>query len=231
MIGIGFLEGVVGRDFFDEYQKTISEKYRNFEALEILNVLDYIQGVVSGLNSYAGVHADQILRKRGLRIATQADIEKDQADPKNKLDLIGKHADTALVLLGMGHPNFYLARDLMNQIREKTGKEPEFPIMIPLTGLELRIDDNANHGLAFNLTDKSKLIYAPQLSFKNDGKKFSETDENGLPIYSFFGKRTFYATDKEGLSKLSISRSQDLGTDFYNLTDSDLDGRIVAVAD
>ncbi len=202
---VGFLEGDFGKAFLEEYNGRVSADYNDNSNL---NVLRYDNNVVKGSNPFAVVLANQILRKEGLRVANQADLEKILRI--NALDLYGFYEDTALVLRTETNPNKYLAKNLAKQVkskfifsalRKKVGKTP---IVIPLNGLGLVSDSNSPYGLTFKLTDESELIYAPILDGKDErNKRFSETDEYGLPEKLGEGNRTLYTIDS-GLSGLYL---------------------------
>lgn len=216
----GFLGGEQGK----EINEKIQAKYKDFPALQKAS---YSDGIVKGSNTFYVVAVNEILRQNGInaRTATQADLER--VLKTGALDLRGYYEDSALVLRNEDDPNAYLARDLTRQIGNKAYYQDQ--IMIPLAGLELRTDQNSEHGLAFNLTDYYKPFYASELSHKNSGKRFNETDNKGLPIFVKDGKRTLYTRDS-GLSRLCLGGYLDLGSHGVILADSGGDGRVVIVS-
>lgn len=218
----GFLGGKQGK----EINREIQSKYEDFPALQRTS---YDDSVVKGSNPFYVVAVNEFLRQNGInaRTATQADLERTQKT--GALDLRGHYEDSALVLRNENNPNSYLARDLTRQIKERTGKDRKTPIMIPLTGLELRTDQDSEHGLAFNLTDDSEIIYSPQLAHKNNHKKFSETNDKGLPIFDKDGNRTLYTRDS-GLSRVYLYGDLGLGAGYDGLADSGVIGRVVVVS-
>jgi len=215
---VGFLGGKEGKEINEEIQA----KYKKFSALQ---KSFYSKGIVKGSNPFYVVAVNEIIRSKGLRTATQADLER--VLKTETLDLRGYYEDSALILRNEDKPNAYLERDLTRQIKEKIGKDRKIPIMIPFSGLELRADQDSEHGLAFNLTDDSEIIYAPQLSRKNNYKKFSETNDKGLPIFSKDGNRTIYTRDS-GLSWLFLYSNLVVDS-FVGLDASDAHGRVVVV--
>ena len=66
----------------------------------------------------------------------------------------------------------------------------------------------------------------PEFAYANNGRKFSRTDERGVPIFDDKGKRKLY-TRQEGLSWLCLSRNLNLGSGGDDLGDSSSDGRVV----
>lgn len=218
---VGFLGGKQG----EEINKEIQSKY---EKIPFLQRPSYSDGVIKGSNPFYVVAVNEIIKPQGLRTATLAELEK--VLKTGALDLKGYDEDPALVLRSGDDPNTYLAEDLIKQIKEKTGKERKTPIMIPLAGLKLRVDQDSEHGLAFNLTDDSEIIYAPQMNHKDHDKKFLKTNVKGLPIFNKNGTRTFYTRDS-GLSRLCLEYTLDLDSYSDNLTDTTGRGRVVVVSD
>jgi hypothetical protein len=221
----GFLEGDFGKAFLEEYQGRARADYNGNSAL---NVLKYNGKIVKGSNPFAVVLANQILREQGLKTASQADLER--ALRTGTLNLWGTYEDTGLVLRTEEEPNVYLAKDLMRQVKARN-KESKMPVMIPLMGLELKVDSNSPFGLIFNLTDCSELIYAPILAGENHRKSFSETTEKtGLPNKLETGNsRTLY-TRAGGLSGLCLDGDLSLASDGSDLADSGDNGRVVVVS-
>jgi hypothetical protein len=219
----GFLEGNFGKAFLDEYQGRVKADYKDASAL---NVLRYDSGVVKGSNPFAVVLANQILRQEGLRTSTQADLEK--ALRIKALELRGTYEDTGLVLRSEDEPNTYLAKDLMNQVKARNKKQ-ELPVMIPLTGLELRADSNSPHSLAFNLLEGAEIIYAPILNKLGNFNSEDIDEITGLPKQTGQGNRTLYTRDS-GLSRLYLYRYLYLNSNYDYLADSGDGGRVVVVS-
>lgn len=225
---VGFLEGEFGKAFLEEYQGRVNADYNGNS---VLNALSYSNNVVKGSNPFAVVLTNQIIREEGLRTATQADLErvlKINAFGLNVLDLRGFYEDTGLVLRSEDEPNRYLAKNLAEQVKSRKKKVGKTPIVIPLNRLELVNDLNSPHGLAFDLTDESEIIYAPVLGGKDNMKSFSETDKYGLPEKLWEGNRTLYTRDS-GLSRLNLYDGSDLYSGSRGLGSYD-DGRVVVVS-
>ncbi len=216
----GFLGGEKGREINEE----IKEKYKDFP---VLQKSSYEDGVIKGSTSFYVVAINEIIKPQGLRTATPADLER--VLKKCALDLKGYYEDSALVLRSKDNPNAYLAKDLIKQIKEKIDKDRKTPIMIPLVGLKLRVDQDSEYGLAFDLIDDSEIIYAPQLVHKNNHKKFSKTNNKALPIFNKNGERALYTRDS-GLSRLYLLNILNLGSSVGGLGVSSNDGRVVVVS-
>jgi hypothetical protein len=118
---------------------------------------------------------------------------------------------------------------LINQVKQRGGLQ--YPLMIPLAGLDLKYDSNSQHNLSFQLTDFAELIYAPQLNKTNHGKKFNRADEQGLPIFEDSGLRTLYSNEDGGLCRLY--RVRDLGLVAWDgdLAGSCDGGRVIVCAE
>ncbi len=221
-VDYSFLEGTDGQAILEEYNQIVSGDYQGASAL---NVLSFADNVVKGSNPFAFVLLNKILAQKQMRIATPADLER--ALEKEEIDLKGTYGDSGLVLRSDGDPNQYLARDLINQVEQRGSLQ--YPLMIPLEGLDLKYDSNFPHDLSFQLTDSTKLVHAPQFDHKNNHDKFDKGDEKGLPIFDKDGSRTLY-TGEGGLRRLY--RDRDLGLDARDgyLAGSGEDGRVIVCA-
>jgi len=209
----GFLSGDFGRDFSEEYQGRMKTDFGNANVLNVLK-----DG--KGSNPYAVVLANQILRQVGLRTATPADIERILR--QKSLDLSGVYVDTGLVLRSEDEPNEYLAKDLIRQLGEQ-----KLPVMIPLVGLDLRVDSNAPNGLAFNVREDAEIVYDEILNSECGNFDSDDVDEKtGLPQKLKGGDRYFY-TRNSGLSRLYLGGYSDLGSIYWYLADSNVYGRVV----
>ena len=218
-----FLEGDFGKESLKEYNGRVEKDYNDSSNL---NVLKYEDGIVKGSNHFAVVLANSILGQEGLRTANQADLEKILR--AKALTLKGQYEDSGLCLRTTDNPNEYLAENLMKQLKPRT--KVRLPVMLNLTDLELVNDSSSNYRLAFKLKENAKPIYAPQLDHKNNPGTFSQTDENGLPIFNKEGNRKLY-TINSGLSRVSLCGGFDLVAWDEDLAGSGEYGRVVVVSD
>lgn len=146
------------------------------------------------------------------------------------------YQEPALVLRTNGdsyEPNNYIAKDLFKKVKKRTGKTPtpENPARISLKGLKPTEHKKSDYGLSFLLTDETEIIYAPEFSHKNNQRRFSRTDERGVPIFDENGNRTFYTRDN-GLSSLFLDGCLGLDSDWdYILAGSVDGGRVAIVSD
>lgn len=220
-----FLEGEFGKSVLKEYKERAEKDYANASAL---SVLSYKDGVVKGSNPFAVVLVNQIVGQEGLRVATQADLER--VLKTNALPLRGKYEDTALVLRTKDNPNPYLAKDLMSQIKARNPKA-KIPIMIPLSELELVTDTSYYPGLNFKLKDSAQVFHG--LSVLNRSGNFSSEDidvNTGLPMkVGDKGNRYFYTRDS-GLSRLYLDWDLVADSDNGVLAGSGGYGRVVVVS-
>ena len=222
---ISYLQGDDAKAFLEEFNATAQEQYGDAAGKVTVLTYDSQSKLLRGSNPFAVVHADNLLKSKGVRVATMADLEK--ALNANALNLRGTYEDTALVLRNRSDPNSYLAGNLADQLTQghKAGK---IPIVIQLRGLQLQRDSGSDYGLSFKLTDESQFFQAPQLDEKNHGRNFSKLDDKGLPILEGTGHRNVY-TRKSGLSRLYLGWSLNLGSDGEDLADSYEVGRVALV--
>ena len=227
-----FLRGDFGKAVLEEYNGRVQSDYKNNYILRVLSYNDQ-SNIVEGSNPFAVVLVNQILSQEGLRTAPQADLErilKTQA-----LNLSDHYEDSGIVLRSENDPEYaindHLARNLNKQIKSRDPKV-QYPVMIPLNGLELQEDSNSEYGLSFILADETQIIYAPIL--KKDGRFSSkDIDENtGLPTRtrSDDGER-YLCTKQDGLSGLCLNWGLYLNSHWNYLDDSNSDGRVVVVSD
>ena len=219
----------LGKDLGKQVNERIHQRYSAIEAITKITYNPQSQ-LVEGSNPFYVIAVNEVLREiypdLKVRTANQADLER--ILKLNALPLRNQYEDSALILRSEKEPNSYLAKDLMKQVKARNPKL-KTPVMIPLNGLNLRQDSNSPYKLSFELTDSSELIYAPQLSHSNDQKEFTNTDENGLPVFDK-GTRTLY-TRESGLSRLFLSGDLDLDSGYEDLVDSYSGGRVVVVAE
>jgi len=208
--------------------KRVDEEIRaEYPGIEALCIAAYSDDVIKGSNTFYVVAVNGKLRRQGLWTASPAELEA--VIRAGALDLKSHYEDSALVLRSEEEPNAYLARDLFSQLKARGG-ELQLPIMLPLHGLELKLDKGSPYGLSFRLRGDSEIVYAPELMHGNNQKKFSTTNEKGLPIFDEMGSRTLYTRDS-GLSRLDLIRDLVLGSYWGgdSLSDSLGDGRVVVV--
>ena len=222
---ITFLQGDDAQAFLEEFNATAREQYG--DAAEKVAVLSYDakNKIVRGSNLFATVHADNLLKSQGVRVATMADLEKGLAAG---FDLRGTYEDPALVLRSRAAPNEYLATNLANQLDARGTKLGKNPLVVQLRGLQLVRDADSDYGLSFKLTDESEIIEASQLIEKNNGKTFKKLDENSMPILDAEGNRYLY-TRKSGLSRLYLIVNLSLGSNSGYLAYSIENGRVAFV--
>ena len=221
-----FLEGNFGKQILEEYNQLVQEEYKNASALQNLSFAD---DVVKGSNPFAFALLNKVLQNHGKWIARPTDLER--ALEEKSINLKGTYGDSGLSLRSEKNPNEYLAKNLMSQLKEKDHNLGEDTIMIPLAGLGLKYDSNSPHNLAFQLTDSSEIIYAPQLNKSNHQKKFNSADEQGLPIFEDEGSRTLYSNQDEGLCRLYRNGGLDLFARVEDLANSNSSGRVVVCAE
>ncbi len=183
-------------------------------------------GLVRGSNPFA------VVKLASSKLALPSQIE--HAVRRNPGFFVGHYEDIALVLRTSGDDEYkqndYIARHLAKQVKKRTGivPNPYNPVRISLKGLSVEEDNDSGYGLVFLLGDETEVLYIPELSDKNDRKKFSKTDKQGIPIFEDDGSRTFYSRTM-GLSRLSLFDKLGLASCGSNLLESNADGRVAII--
>jgi len=127
----------------------------------------------------------------GMKLATLSDLEKSITlkDFEFKNIPLAISVDVGIMLSGGVNPardwnlDPYLARNLTAQINAR-GEEIKKPVMIPLTGLELKRDSNSRQGLSFRLKEDAQIIRTKCLIPDGEYKGYSAYNinpETGLP--------------------------------------------------
>ena len=142
-----------------------------------------------------------------------------------------KYEDTGLAQATEGDSyanNDYVSRNFFAQIKHRTEKTPtpDVPTRVSLRGLSLKEDANSDYGLVFAIGDEAEIILSQELSYHNNGRRFSRTDERGVPIWDENGTRAFYARDN-GLSGVCLSWGLVLLSRYEDLAFSGSGGRVV----
>jgi len=193
-----FLRGI---DKLEEYKARIGKDFHSGRARGNLDIYTCgIGGTIFGSNPFANVR----IASSGLALPSEV-MHVFELSPSL---FSGDYIDLALVLRTNGDSikvMDYNARHLFEQVRHR-GYIPskEFPVMIPLgRGLIIKEDDNSPYGLVHILTDEAQIIQDHRLRYKNRHKKFSITDENGIPIFDNRGTMEFHAK-KNGLDRFGL---------------------------
>ena len=214
-----FLKGDFGKKFLEEYNGIVKSDYKDNPNLKVLNLKD---NVVKGSNSYSIYLVDTILSqvgfRVGLRTATPSDIQDIIDIDKNFLKVF--YVDLGCVLRTKNGVKGYLARQLGEQAKEMNYKfSSENPLVFKPSDLELILDENSNSGLGFKIKESATPFNASELSNKNNNKKFSKTNEKGVPIFDKNGNRTLY-TREDGLSRFSLGMDSSLDSRYDGLSNS-----------
>jgi hypothetical protein len=213
-----FVTGEKAQEFLKEYNEYVDEFYGEKKARAALgNFSLYEGGILGGSGLFGDVAANEILGWDCETIATPADLEKVVRTSPEALK--GTRQITAVVLRGDGDSyglNNFLAKDLARKIKERQGGNIKFPVMVYLTdlGLSPSGEESNHYGLVLKLAHDAEIIYAPELAAENSGRKFLETDENGLPVlceegFDEKGARTLIAGG-DGISALCLDENLDL---------------------
>lgn len=207
----------------DDYKERIA-KYGE-RARKTLDIFRFGNGVLIGSNPFANVE----LASADIALPSQLEHAVRLAPDFFR----GTFEDVGLVLRTNGDSytnNDYVAKNLFQQVRKKTGESPtpECPARISLKGLKLRENDKSAYGLVFRLGDETEVDFVSEFANLNGRKRFLRTDEKGVPLFDVDGKRILY-TRQEGLSVLCLDGLLSLGSDDGNLASSNDDGRVVLI--
>jgi hypothetical protein len=199
---------------------------RDFKSARVLFTLgiDSARDKTTALapNPYNMVLAGKVLRDYGLRLAKLSDL-KDMVQSK-ELEYHDSliHTDWGFVIESENEDNDYLAKRLGDSIRKKQGNI-ELPAYVNLADLELKLDEEAPCGLAFELAKDGVAYNAP--AFKKSGLFYlKDVDKNGIPNVTH--ERTedipdgiFYKGRSAGLRRLvSLGEYFPLTTSWDSLT-------------
>ncbi len=225
----GFLRGNFGKAVLEEFNRRVQKDFGGTVALPVLSYNPQLD-VIQGSNDYATALLNDCdcIKNEGLATATLADCEQAIRANKPELNLRGVYVDPALVLATDGEPNEYLAQKFMREVRAR-GHAQKIPYMIPLKGLKLVNDADAQYGLAYAIRDGAEIIEAPILR-KNGRFKSTDIDEKtGLPTKLDDEGDRYLCARNSGLSGLCLARNLDLSSNIDDLQLSGGDGRVVVV--
>jgi len=223
-IKVSYLDSYFGKAAFDAYGEIVISEYKNNL---VLGGLRFENGLVKGGGPFVTCLMDRVLSSSGFRVATLTDLE--EILRHKTLDLVGNYVYPALVLRSSEQTTVYnqfTAQRLHRQINERFSGF-QLPAMISLTSLVLE-NGPTLEGLTFSLKDNAQIIQAPQLAYEHDGKKFIDSDKNGLPIFNEDGKRVFSCIDG-GISVLCLDKDLDLDSEGGSFRGSSDNGRIIVV--
>ena len=224
---VNYLQGDFGKAVLEQYNARVKEDHNNHKHLKIFSYSEK-QDCITGSNSFGNVLLNNILSEYNpaLRIVTQADLETILRE--GVLDLKKTYENTGLVLRSVAEPNFYLARDLSEQLQKRG--QLSYPVLLHLKDLTLRNKTDSPHGLAFTINENAELLYDAIVNVRSGYFSSKDIDEKtGLPKKLGEGDRYFYTRDK-GLSKLFLNNGLGaLANDGYLAYSNDL-GRVVAIS-
>ncbi len=187
-------------------------------------------GPIIETNFFISVLADIVAREQGMRVAMPQD---ENSGPLVEM-IYNKHYTTFPCLDIRSHKHTYkLNKDLLKRIIELTEEregKAKFPFRI--SGFSLQRTDNG-YGLIpiprDNKLANLAIIHDERLSGKHHGEHFTRLDNQGIPVFSKEGLRTWYAK-QGGIARVNINRYLD-GYSYYDILDYSLpNGEIVLVS-
>ena len=194
------------------------------DGARLSNVIRMSDDIVTGSGPYVAGLMNEVVSRVGLRMATLADLET--IIEYNILNLRGTYEYPALILRSVDNPYAQIGKSLAQEIKN-IRNELKLTMMIPIASTTL-VNEDSMDGLSFRIKNHKEIIEAPQLSYDNDGKTFSKTDEYGLPIFDEDGSRSFYGLES-GLSVLCIDRELDFDSEGGSFRGVGSAGRLIAV--
>lgn len=204
------------RFLLEEEQARYEEAYKSFSG----KAADSLRIGRNGSTLFKVLFLNQI----GIRTASLGELE---FSLENGLDLQGHYEDAPVVVLRSAsdsyEPNNYLANSLAKNLEIKKFKAP-----LVVSGLEVVADNESQYGLSFKKTDKTEVFEAPDLSHKNNQRRFSRVNPDYSVEFNDKASRTLYTRDN-GLSGLCLGRGLGLGSRVERLEDSDSYGRVVVI--
>jgi len=222
----------------EEINKKIQNKYGKFEPINKI-IYNPKTRLIEGSNPFYVVAVQEFLPE-GIRVATQADLEKILKN--NLLPLKNHYEDSGLVWRSNQEPNEYLAKDIKKQFKAKgIALKENSAYVFPLFSLRLRADEYSPYKLSFNITDETLKAYfeAPILNEATQ-QKFNNKDIDksiGLPKkVGAEGNRVLYTRNlrqypikSSGLAWLCLGNALNLCSGSGDLADSSGSGRVVCV--
>ena len=184
---------------------------------------------IIGSTPFLSARIDTLVRPLGLRTTNLRDLSRPEVMQMIKDN---HYADAPILVLRTTKDSYERNQSLINQltqqIEEANGKL-ELPVMI--SGFDVQPSETPQQGYGIEIVPRAdfQAISDERLAHKNNGKRFTNVDELGLPIFDKNGTRTFY-TRNQGLSRLYLDGDLDLGSGDENLSYSNSNGRVVVVS-
>jgi len=211
-----FAEGEDAKALYEEVAKTLKGNFGYDESAKTM----------WGSSLPLAARVDTIVRPLGIRVATLSDLSRAEVTSKAKDRF---YSDAPAIVMRSTQdsygPNMELMPGLASHI-EQTQGALRLPVLV--TGFDIVSADN-QYGWDVAPRDDFTVTEDDRLDGKHNGKKFSEVDEDGLPKFDKKGNRVWYARCM-GLSRLYLSRSLYLDSDYEYLANSYEYGRVVLVS-
>ena len=177
------------------------------ENLRVNTQYDSEKRSVIGSTNLLAVGIDNVVKPKGFRVLNLADLSLPEimnfAQDRHYIDarnlVIRSQNDTYEVR------NNPLLQTIFELVEEKEGSV-KLPFMIEgFSYIKDSVEDTTNlsYGVKIVTGDDFKVVSDERLNGNHNGKKFSKTDELGLPIFDKKGKRIWHASDK-GLSRVYL---------------------------
>lgn len=220
-------KGPDAEKLFEAYKK----EAKNFSNNAQLNVLKYNPDSKELYNSNVFVASllNKSFSESNLRVAVPGD---DFNGDIYKLVKDKHYTDFNALACREKAPSYEKNKNLWEKVielaEEKQGKV-KFPFMIQ--GFYIAPDEiEKNYGVKIIPASNFEIIEDERLSEKYNFWKFDSIDKKGIPLNldKNKGSRIFY-TRNDGLSRCYLSRNLDLYSSVLDLSDSNVNGRVVIV--
>ena len=186
-----------------------------------------------------GSHLFKVILLNQIGIVTASAFQMYEGIENNPAFLSERYSDiTKVVLRSAG--DSYTPNDSLEKSLVEATKLKNFNHAIVLGGLEIKADSNSEYGLGLVPGEKFFHYEAPEFDYCYNGINFLQVDERDIPILLSDDQinqlseeernnlKTSYTRDN-GLSRLYVNRSRDLGSRYGLLAGSVDDGRVVVV--
>lgn len=209
-----------------------SAMQRRFKGIPAMRCITKEKGVPDAIGSNVFVTAcmDTELRKYGAHVATLA-----EANSPAVLNMIkDKHCiDIPAFVVQSAQDSLAQNRSILEQVialAEQKTRSVRFPFMVTGFTVAPFPEDREGYGLRIVPRDDCRITYDKRLSGTNSGKRFTQVDMHGIPLFDENGTRTFYART-EGIAGLCFNWDRYVIAKVGNLAYFDGNGRVVLVRD
>ena len=187
---------------------------------------DSEQKLIYGSTLFLAARVDTQLRALGLRAANLRDLSRPEVMRMAK----DKHyIDSPTVVIRSEEDLEYPSNNsLINKLMDEASRLHEkLPFMV--IGFDSAPCKDGGYNRTIVPRDDFKIIYDERLNGKYGGKRFTEVDDLGIPLFDEKGERVWYARGI-GAAGVFLYRGLNLDSRYWDVDYSDDDGRVVGVS-